>query len=164
MQTFSFPPIAKANAKILILGSMPGKTSLKFNQYYAFKQNVFWKIMFDLFQTEFSEKYSIKTQLLLDNKIALWDSLKYCERESSLDSDIKNEEINDFQRFYKSHPFIKDVFFNGHASFQFYKKYVGLHQGFTYFTLPSTSPANARMSYAEKRDKWKIIKDTLNIA
>lgn len=161
MQTFSFPPIAKPNAKILILGSMPGKTSLKFNQYYAFKQNVFWKIMFDLFQTEFSDDYSIKTQLLIEHKIALWDSLKYCERKSSLDSDIKNEEINDFHTFYKTYPLITDVFFNGNASFQFFKKYVGLHQGFSYITLPSTSPANARMSYTKKRDKWKRIHDTL---
>jgi len=157
----SFPPIVNIKAKILILGSMPGKTSLEKNEYYGYKHNVFWKIMFDLFQTPFSDEYKVKKELLLQNKIALWDTLKYCNREGSLDSDIKNVGVNEFNIFLSKYKGIKDIFFNGKASFDYFKKYVGYKDGYNYYLLPSTSPANARIKFEEKFNKWKFIKETL---
>ncbi len=161
MNSFSFPPIAKSDAKILILGTMPGKKSLEINEYYGFKHNTFWKIMFKLFEQEFSEDYNVKKKLLLENKIALWDTLKFCERKGSLDSNIKNEEANNFKKFFLEHTNIKDVIFNGKASYNFFKKYVGLNDDFNYYILPSTSPANAMKKYEVKLKEWTIIKDIL---
>ncbi len=162
MESFSFPPIVKSNAKILILGTMPGKTSLEINEYYGYKHNIFWKIMFELFETKYSIDYIIKQKLIKNNNIALWDTLKYCERKGSLDSNIKNEESNDFKTFFSEYMNIKHVLFNGKASYNYFKKHVGFKKEFNYHALPSTSPANAGMNYKTKLQHWSIIKDILD--
>jgi len=54
MQSFSFPLSANKNAKILILGTMPGKKSPEMQEYYPYKYNTFWKIMFKLFNSLFN--------------------------------------------------------------------------------------------------------------
>lgn len=161
MNIYSFLPIAKFDAKILILGTMPGKTSLDINEYYGYRHNVFWKIMFEIFEKPFSDDYNIKQNLLKDNNIALWDSLKYCTRPGSLDSNIKNEETNDFDSFFSNYPNIKDILFNGKASYNFFKKYIGLNKKYNYKIMPSTSPANAGKKYTDKLNEWKIINEIL---
>lgn len=163
MDSFSFPPISLPDAKILILGTMPGKTSLEINEYYGYKHNVFWKILFAIFEKEYSNDYNLKKKLIKNNKIALWDSLKYCERKGSLDSNIKREEINDFYNFFLQHSKIKHIMFNGKASYNFFKKHVGLRNNFKYYILPSTSPANASKKFEEKFNEWLIIKTVLKI-
>jgi hypoxanthine-DNA glycosylase len=160
-----FQPIAKANATILILGSMPGQKSLEQQQYYAHPRNSFWPIMVQLFNIDKELSYSQRKQLLNSNKIALWDVLKSCHREGSLDSDIDQTtiEVNDFNSFFKKHSKIKNVFFNGTKAEQLFKKNVlknlGAHQDLKFHKLPSTSPAHAAMSFEQKLEKWKVIKD-----
>lgn len=52
-----------------------------------------------------------KENLLITNRIALWDVLKYCDRdESGLDKDIRNQVHNNFKTFFKVHTKIKTVF------------------------------------------------------
>ncbi len=162
----SFPPIVCADAKILILGSMPGKRSLEEGQYYAHPHNSFWPIMGELFGAGPDLNYEKRTEILSSCGVALWDVLKTCSREGSLDSAIKESSIvtNDFDRFFKKYVNIKAVFFNGLKSEQVYKKYVlpGLAQTIAYIKytrLPSTSPANAGMSREEKLNMWKVIKE-----
>ena len=87
-QSTGFPPVAREDAKILILGSMPGQRSLAEQQYYAHPQNSFWRILYRLLNSENTLDYGQKRRLLLDNHIALWDVLKTCERKGSLDADI----------------------------------------------------------------------------
>ncbi len=162
MESFSFPPIVRSDAKILILGTMPGKTSLEINEYYGYKHNVFWKIMFELFETNYSNDYHIKQKLIKHNNIALWDTLKYCERKGSLDSNIKNEEVNNFKEFFNNNSNVKHILFNGKASYTYFKKYVGFNEHYNYHALPSTSPANASMNFETKLKNWSIIKEILN--
>lgn len=160
-----FPPIAKLDATILILGSMPGQNSLSENQYYAHPRNSFWPILLQLFNVSGDLTYEQREQFLYDNKIALWDVLKNCYREGSLDSDIDNStmETNDFRLFFKTHTEIKNVFFNGAKAEHIFKKEVlnHLHEYsyLKYHKLPSTSPAHAAMPMKEKQHKWKTIKD-----
>ena len=86
----------------------------------------------------------------------MWDNLKACEREGSLDSDIKQAEPNDFEKLLLEFPNIKKLLFNGQKSFAFFKKYhPKLLEKYEYAVLPSTSPANARLSFTEKLEQWK---------
>ena len=137
---------------------MPGKISLEINEYYGYKYNVFWKIIFDIFKTDYSNSYKIKQKLLKDNKTALWDTLKHCKRTGSLDSNIKNEEVNNFETFFSVYSNIKHILFNGKASHNYFKKYVGFNDDFSYYIMPSTSPANAGKTYEEKLSEWRVIK------
>jgi double-stranded uracil-DNA glycosylase len=158
----SFPPIADANACILILGSMPGNASLAAGQYYAHAQNLFWHILAEVTGTAASAPYAVRARALRSRGIALWDVLASCAREGSLDSAIDEASIsaNDFASFYCAHPGIVQVFFNGAKAEASYRRYVlpGLAPGLgprTYRRLPSTSPANASMTRAYKKRVWK---------
>lgn len=154
MQIYSFPPISSVTSKILILGTMPGRDSLRMKQYYAHSRNAFWKIMFAVLEQPFSSEYNIKQTLLLNNQIALWDVLKVCKRAGSLDVNIKEEEGNNFNFFFKKHPHINHIFFNGQQSSNYFSRN---HKSVIPFTiLPSTSPAHT-MSLKEKLKAWTVI-------
>ncbi|MBI4807591.1 MAG: DNA-deoxyinosine glycosylase [Nitrosomonadales bacterium] len=153
----SFPPVADKQATALILGSMPGKKSLKQQQYYAHPQNAFWKIMGDLVSAHPTLPYPQRLHALTAAHIALWDVLHTCEREGSLDSDIEQEKANDFVAFFARHPNITRVYFNGAKAEQSFKKFVLEKQKLpplVFVRLPSTSPAHAGMRYEEKLRVW----------
>ena len=157
---YGFPAVSRKDARILILGSMPGVKSLEEQQYYAHPRNAFWPIMCELFNAEPIISYTKRKRLLIDNKIALWDVLKSCERKGSLDSNINNKTIepNDFNTFFKNHQHIQAVFFNGGEAEKLFKKYILKElTGFQleYHRLPSTSPANAAKSRQQKMKEWK---------
>jgi hypoxanthine-DNA glycosylase len=161
-QVQSFPPIADAEARILILGSMPGTASLEAAQYYAHAQNLFWRILGEVTGAAPSLPYAARAKALKSCGIALWDVLASCAREGSLDSAIDDASIcaNDFVSFYRAHPAIAQVFFNGAKAEACYRKHVLplLAHGFgpqRYNRLPSTSPANASMSRAYKHRLWR---------
>jgi hypoxanthine-DNA glycosylase len=159
----SFLPIGDSKSKVLILGSMPGKQSLAKNQYYAHPQNAFWKIMGELLDIKPNSTYENRLDLLCSAGIALWDVLASCERSSSLDSHIKNEQANDFTSFFIRHPNITQVFFNGSKAEQCFKKFVQNKQTLPplqYCRLPSTSPAHAGMCYEDKLQAWGKVEES----
>lgn len=151
----AFDPIINSQSKILILGTMPGEKSLELQQYYGNRGNQFWKIMFEMFGKPLSNDYSERLNLLEEKHIALWDVLQYCEREGSLDSNIKNELPNDFELFYKTYPNIKAVLFSSKNAMAYYDKYVGRKPHLDYYVLPSPSGANATKTFAQKLEEWK---------
>jgi hypoxanthine-DNA glycosylase len=158
----SFAPIANAKARVLILGSMPGKASLAAGQYYAHPQNLFWRILGEITGAAPSLPYAARARALKSGEIALWDVLESCAREGSLDSAIDDASIsaNDFASFYRAHPRIAHVFFNGAKAEACYRRHVLPALGEApappgYHRLPSTSPANASMSRAHKQRVWK---------
>ena len=156
----SFDPSIDNNSKILILGSMPGVKSLKEQQYYAHQQNRFWKIMSVICNEpklhEFD--YDLKLKTLLNNNIALWDTIKSCTREGSLDSDIQNETPNDIKSLLKKYPNIKTICLNGNKSYSAFKKYFpNLLEKYNCFKMPSTSPANARYSLDKLIEEWHVV-------
>ena len=152
---WSFAPIADFQSKVLILGTMPGKESLRMNEYYAHPQNAFWKIIFGLYNVPFTTNYQVKKELLLKNGIALWDVLRNCERSSSLDTDIKQEIPNDLRTFLITHPAISKIFFNGKGAAKFFSKYFA-DISLANEALPSTSPAHA-VKWEQKLAIWQII-------
>lgn len=155
MPKTAFKPIIDKQTEILILGSMPGELSLTHQQYYANAQNAFWKIIFDVFNSgESLINYSDKIALLQQNKIGLWDVFESCEREGSLDSNIKNGVLNNFEELFKTHPNIKLILFNGATSHSSLKKQIHILGKIPYLMMPSTSPAHT-MAYQTKLNAWK---------
>ena len=156
-----FPPIADRHARVLILGSMPGKESLRAQQYYAHPRNAFWRIMGDLIGATPDLAYAERTRTLKAAGIAVWDVLASCTRSSSLDADIdpNTMEMNDFATFYRKHPHLVQVFFNGAMAEKFYFKHIGpnLNAKLRYQRLPSTSPAHAGMPYVQKLHHWRVV-------
>ncbi|MGK0205935.1 MAG: TDG/mug DNA glycosylase family protein [Planctomycetota bacterium] len=157
----SFLPVARKNARVLILGSMPGIASLEAQRYYAHPRNAFWPILAEICGFDRELAYEQRLKEALSKGIALWDVLASCAREGSLDSDIEAASIrtNDFAGFLSSHPGVTAVFCNGGAAFQMFRKRVvpGLPEEFAKVRvrqLPSSSPAHASMTLAQKRDVW----------
>ncbi len=155
----SFAPIIDKNSKILILGSMPGRKSLAMQEYYAHPQNRFWKLLAQLFKEDVPADYSAKKALLARHHIALWDTLAFCEREGSLDSDIKNEQPNAILELLAQQQNICAIFCNGGKAAAAFKKYFAknLPRKLTIYYLHSTSPANARMRLEDLREEWQVI-------
>ncbi len=160
MRLHSFDPIEDHNATILILGSMPGRASLAASQYYAHPQNVFWRIMGELLQFDAAAPYSVKLDALKSARIALWDVLQSCVRAGSLDSRIERDTqtANDFPMFLRCHAKVSQVFFNGAKAQSCFKQHVLTNLAdhpLRYARLPSTSPAHAALSYAQKLAAWR---------
>ncbi|HJD19101.1 MAG TPA: DNA-deoxyinosine glycosylase [Candidatus Avelusimicrobium excrementipullorum] len=151
----SFPPVAGPQTRLLIIGSMPGEASLRAGEYYAYKYNQFWRIIFDVFENgRTPENYQDKRQVILKHGLGLWDTLAACRREGSLDSRITQQIPNDFPALFARYPAIHTLLFNGTAAFAFYKRAFGTPDK-KFYRLPSTSPAHASRSYAEKLALWR---------
>ncbi len=148
-----FEPIVDENSKVLILGSFPSFDSFKYSFYYANRYNVFWKIMSELYGIELNSNEE-KREFLLEKKIALWDMVKSCSRDSSLDNKLQDIVVNDIEKFLKKYPNIQKIGCNGRKSYDLLlKNFKSLKDKTMY--LPSTSSANARMSYKDKFNAYK---------
>lgn len=155
----SFQPFARPDATCLVLGSMPGVESLRRQQYYGHPRNYFWKIMGELLGFDYRIDYGKRVEILLDNHIALWDTVERCVRPGSMDADIKHAEPNDFEGFLAEHKHIKRIFFNGQAAHKLFVKHskkMNLPE-LELVVLPSTSPANASIPYPQKLASWRKI-------
>jgi hypoxanthine-DNA glycosylase len=165
----SFPPIERANARVLILGTMPGAVSLRERQYYAHPRNAFWRIVSTIFGFDPESAYEVRTLSLAGSKVALWDVLKSCTRDGSLDSDIESATIvpNDIAGFLARHSRIRRVCFNGARAEALYMKHVQPRlrgrSDIEYLRLPSTSPAHAGLAYLEKLRAWRAVDDALRM-
>lgn len=158
----SFPPVENSRARVLILGSMPGVASLAAGQYYAHAQNRFWPIVCELLGAKGMPSYAARVRLLLAHRIALWDVLESCVREGSLDSaiDDASAKANDFGAFFRTHPRVVRILFNGAKAEAAWRRQVrpGLETraaNIETLRLPSTSPAHAALAYAGKRLAWQ---------
>lgn len=156
----SFAPVVDNHSKILILGSVPGIKSLEMQQYYAHPQNQFWKLMFHLFDEEFSSNYTEKLRLLKRHHIALWDVIESCERKGSRDTEIKDEIDNNIPKLIENHPNIQTIFCNGQKSYKNLLKIVSKDFRLPIIGLPSTSPLHT-VKFEEKLESWRVIRDYL---
>jgi hypoxanthine-DNA glycosylase len=183
-----FAPIARADARVLILGTVPSRRSLEAGQYYAHPRNAFWPIIERLFAHDASPgdagpgaprlDYQARIALLLEARVALWDVLRAAERPGSLDADISAPVANDFAAFFARHPAVQTVCFNGTKARALWVRHVApalpagleardaapaplaaLNMGLV--TLPSTSPANAALSFDDKFAAWQVVRDAV---
>jgi TDG/mug DNA glycosylase family protein len=157
------PPVVDGRTRVLVLGSMPGGVSLQKQQYYAHPRNAFWRIMSNLIALDAHADYPARLHGLLCAGIGLWDVLRNCERPGSLDSAIVRDtmEANDFGALFLERPGISRVFFNGAKAEQVFRRLVapGLCASITCARLPSSSPANAAVSYSAKLAAWRAVLD-----
>jgi hypoxanthine-DNA glycosylase len=165
MRRTGFPPIANRRAAALILGSFPSRRSLEKNQYYAHPRNSFWPIMGRVLGRSLDVPYGKRKQILKKNRIALWDVAAAARRPGSLDSSIigKSVVLNDFRRFFRTHPRIRLVCFNGAKAAELYRRRVlpllgSEFPGMRYKRLPSTSPAHAAMPFGRKLAQWRQVR------
>lgn len=147
-----FGPIFDSDSKILILGSMPSIASLEQNFYYMHPTNRFWSVIAEITQSPFPKTIEERRNLVLDNKIALWDVIYECRRKGSLDSAIRDAHPNDLYKI----PNIEKlkIFTNGRLAHSLLKKFFPRLKS---QYLPSTSAANVRFD----KQKWLDIKKHL---
>ena len=158
---YGFPPIADKNARLLILGSLPSVLSLQTRQYYGNPNNHFWRILYALFAAQPDAAYEDKKKFLLSKKIALWDSIAGATNPGSLDGTIQNINPNDFEWFFKEHPRIGHVFFNGSKSEDVFRRYYpSIFNSISHTRLPSSSPIPTQQNrnFEEKLESWRIVK------
>lgn len=141
---------------------MPGRDSLAAGQYYAHPRNLFWQIMAAMLGFGPQTAYRGRLKALREARIALWDVMHSCRRAGSLDASIEPDtiEANDFPSFFRSHKGIGRVFFNGATAEATYVRHVMpsvAPLGLRYRRLPSTSPAHAALSYAQKLAAWRVV-------
>jgi hypoxanthine-DNA glycosylase len=159
----SFPPIAGPHAHTLILGTMPGAASLRARAYYAHPRNAFWTILGRLLDFDPQLDYAARTRHVVAAGIAVWDVLRSCERDGSLDTKILRTSVvvNDFGWFFTGHPHIERVFFNGATAHALYRRHVlpaiDDVSNRQYARLPSTSPANASIALPAKLHAWGVV-------
>jgi hypoxanthine-DNA glycosylase len=156
-----FPPVADARARVLVLGSLPGRKSLEMREYYAQPYNAFWRVMGELFGAAPELAYAARLAKLRALGLAVWDVLAAGEREGSLDSAIVPSTIlvNDFNEFFGRHRRIRAICFNGNTAAGLYRRKVlpRLEPAWAALAtqvLPSTSPAYATLKFEQKLERW----------
>ena len=155
-----FGPLYNKESRILILGSFPSVKSREQNFFYGHPQNRFWKVIAALYEQPLPQTIEEKKQLILDNGLALWDSIASCEITGSSDSSIKNARANDITVILDSCN-IERIYCNGRKSHELYRKYIEPATGRTAVCLPSTSPANAQWSLEKLIGAWAEIRADL---
>jgi double-stranded uracil-DNA glycosylase len=160
----SFAPLVPPRARLLILGSVPGLASLQANEYYGHPQNAFWRIAEALFGVAHTLPYAMRIEALAAQGVALWDVLASCERESSLDADIRAETIvpNAIGPLLASLPHVERIGCNGGAAARYFARYIApdlapAQQRVPVVSLPSTSPAFAAMRPHAKAERWSEL-------
>lgn len=170
-----FAPVAAPDARLLILGTMPGQASLQQASYYAHPRNAFWPLMLAILAGEPLNhtgwqqwSYAARTALLVHCRVALWDVLAECIRPGSLDQHIAAQSIraNDLAGFVATHPQLQGLVFNGQGAATFYRRHAAKsvdavlesrQRSLTTRTLPSTSPAMASKNLAQKFALWEPV-------
>lgn len=163
-----FPPIAAPDARVLVLGSLPGQVSLARRQYYAQPHNAFWRIMGALVGAGPELSYEERALCLQQARIALWDVCEAARRVGSLDAaiDLASVVPNDFRAFFAAHGQVRCVFTNGGTATRLYRRLVlpqlpASGQALPLHPLPSTSPAHAAMRFEQKLGHWRAVADAL---
>jgi hypoxanthine-DNA glycosylase len=165
-KSVGFPPIARPDARVLVLGSLPGRMSLEMQQYYAQPRNAFWRIVEALWGIPCDTPYAERTRRLALERVALWDVCASAVREGSLDTAIVRDTVepNDFASFLARHRRIETVCFNGAKSAELWRRLVAPSlpsraRALTTHALPSTSPAHQVLTFSAKLERWRVVYD-----
>jgi TDG/mug DNA glycosylase family protein len=151
-----FSPTTCGDARILILGSFPSQKSLERTEYYGNPKNHFWSIMETLLSIDHTLPYVDRIRALGEHRIALWDLVGSCHRTGSMDTAIQEPVLNDIPAFIDKNPGLRLIALNGTTARRYFDR-LRIRGPADVITLPSTSPAHARLTILEKTDLWHVI-------
>jgi hypoxanthine-DNA glycosylase len=157
----SFAPIVDARSRVLVLGTLPGEESLRRAEYYAHPRNLLWPILFALFDAAPPDGYALRLAFAAARGIGLWDVCATGRREASADATIRGERPNAIADLLNRHPLIRAIAFNGSGAQRLYDRHFARRPGLAYLSLPSTSPAYARLDLAAKLAHWQGLRQFL---
>ncbi|MFL6781478.1 MAG: DNA-deoxyinosine glycosylase [Sphingomicrobium sp.] len=154
MHKVGLPPVAAADARLFILGSLPGDASLAAKRYYAHPQNQFWRLVGRVIGEDLqSLPYDQRLDRLAAHRIGLWDVIGSALRRGSLDQAIRLADHNRVERLLHDFPALKAIAFNGATAAAIGRKLIGTGHRLTLIDLPSSSAANTR-AIDDKAAAW----------
>lgn len=151
--THEIQPVFDSRSRVLLLGTMPSPASREQGFYYGHPQNRFWRVLAAIFDEPAPRTIEEKRDMLLRHHVALWDVLASCEIEGASDASIRGARPNDLARIFDAAD-IRAVFATGTKAGELYRKLIEPTLGVPCTTLPSTSPANAKMKLADLVDAY----------
>ncbi|MUT67892.1 DNA-deoxyinosine glycosylase [Paenibacillus sp. NEAU-GSW1] len=163
MRIHSFPPVIDDRARVLVLGTAPSVKSLEHKQFYGHPRNYFWGVVYGLFGAGApNDHYGSRLAFLQEHRLAVFDVIESCEREGSLDVNIRDERPNDLPALLAQYPGLRCFAFNGSKAFSTFRKFYRNHPAFEQLTLvqlPSTSPIpTQKMRNLEDRiEAWSVL-------
>ena len=151
------PPIARSDARLFILGSLPGDASLSAQRYYAHPTNQFWRLLGQAIGEELQAlTYDKRLERLADRRIGLWDVIASASRRGSLDQAIRSAAHNRLEQLRHDFPELRALAFNGSTAAAAGHRLLGDAAGLTLIQLPSSSAANTR-PFAQKAEAWSAL-------
>ena len=154
----SFPPVADARARVLVLGSLPGEVSLAQARYYAHPRNHFWRLIGAVIDLDLEPlPYAARLAALQEAGVALWDTVGSARRRGSLDGEIRDVEANSLGGLVETLPDLRAVGFNGGKSAAIGLPQLAAREGLALIPLPSSSPAFT-LPFAAKLEKWMALR------
>ena len=151
------PPIADSDARLFILGSLPGDASLAARCYYAHPTNQFWRLLGAAIGEELQPlAYEDRLERLRARRIGLWDVIASAERPGSLDQAIRSAGHNPLHRLLEEYPQVEAVAFNGSTAASAGRRLLGQSSRLRLIDLPSSSAANTR-PLAQKAAAWAVL-------
>jgi hypoxanthine-DNA glycosylase len=151
------PPIARPDARLFILGSLPGDASLSAQRYYAHPTNQFWRLLGQAIGEELQPlPYDERLQRLAERRIGLWDVIASASRRGSLDQAIRSAAHNRLEQLRHDFPELRALAFNGSTAAAAGRRLLGAAEGLTLIELPSSSAANTR-PFAQKAEAWSVL-------
>ena len=152
------PPIARSDARLFILGSLPGDASLAARRYYAHPTNQFWRLLGAAIGEELHAlSYQDRLARLSERRIGLWDVIASATRAGSLDQAIREAAHNRIEHLLQDFADLRAVAFNGTTASTAGRRLIGdAPPGLALIDLPSSSAANT-MSLAAKLEAWSRL-------
>jgi hypoxanthine-DNA glycosylase len=152
------PPVARSDARLFILGSLPGDASLAAQHYYAHPTNQFWRLLGNAIGEELQPlSYDERLKRLAERRIGLWDVIASAARRGSLDQAIREAEHNRIGHLLHDFPNLRAIAFNGSTAAAAGRKLIGEPPpGLRLIDLPSSSAANTT-PFAEKGAAWASL-------
>ena len=157
-------PVGSTDARLLILGSLPGEASLAAQRYYAHPTNQFWRLLGQATGEELAAlDYEQRLERLAERGIALWDVVANAQRQGSLDGAIRAATPNELADYVATHPQLQAVAFNGRTAAAIGRKLLADRSGLTFIDLPSSSAA-LTCPFADKANAWAFLGRFIGVA